>query len=171
MTTRNQRRMFAALDQQQAIARMARRRPARALPGRDAGGVVNWYKRYPGDYTAKTRHLSLSERGAYDALLDHYYSTMQPLPIDIATLCRIASAHGEEEERAVRRVAAEFFPVNGDGTRHNKRADEEIEKSKLQSQAQSKGGSRRAEQLSASERSKIARRAANARWSKQDDAC
>lgn len=34
MTTRNQRRMFAALDQQQAIARMARRRQRRKIAGR-----------------------------------------------------------------------------------------------------------------------------------------
>jgi uncharacterized protein YdaU (DUF1376 family) len=103
-----------------------------------------WYKRFVGDFKAKTSHLSLTERGAYNALLDHYYATEKPLPIDSASLCRIAGATEAEEVGAVKRVAAEFFPVNGDGTRHNKRADEEILKAKEKSKSSAKGGSERA---------------------------
>lgn len=103
-----------------------------------------------GDFARKTLHLSLAERGAYNALLDHYYSTMTPLPVDSLSLSRIANAHGEEETAAVRRVAAQFFPVLGDGMRHNKRADEEIEKWHSQSQ--------------------VNRRAAAARWEKEKQA-
>lgn len=105
---------------------------------------MNFYKRYMGDYARKTGHLSLAERGAYDALLDHYYSTMRPLPSDIASLCRIAKAHGEDECAAVARVADEFFFMNGDGLLHNKRADAEIAQWNAQSQ--------------------VNRRAAAARW-------
>jgi uncharacterized protein YdaU (DUF1376 family) len=61
-------------------------------------------------------------------LLDHYYTTEAPLPPDVESLCRIVGARTDDEERAVRRVASEFFPINGDGSRHNKRADEEIGK-------------------------------------------
>lgn len=125
---------------------------------------MNWYKRYPGDFAAKTRHLSLAERGAYDALLDHYYATMSPLPVDVRSLCRITGAQGEAEEAAVRRVAAEFFEVHGDGTRHNKRADEEIAKWKSKEKSRSKGGVTRSDKLTTAERQSIARQAAAARW-------
>jgi uncharacterized protein YdaU (DUF1376 family) len=107
---------------------------------------VNFYKRYMGDFTRKTGHLSLTERGAYSALLDHYYSTMRPLPCDLPALCRIAGAHGQDEIEAVSRVVAEFFPQNGDGFLHNKRADAEIAKWTAQAQ--------------------VNRRAADARWGK-----
>lgn len=107
---------------------------------------MNFYKRYMGDFTRKTGHLSLTERGAYNALLDHYYSTMRPLPCELAALCRIAGAHGQAEIDAVEKVVAEFFPQNGDGFLHNKRADAEI--AKWTSQAA------------------VNRRAADARWGK-----
>ena len=96
---------------------------------------MKWWPRYPGDFGAKTRHLSLLERGAYDALLDHYYSHEEPLPASMEEVLRIAGARKDDEERAVRRVVAEFFPLNGDGKRHNKRADEEIKRSRLKSKS------------------------------------
>jgi uncharacterized protein YdaU (DUF1376 family) len=79
-----------------------------------------------GDYARKTAHLTLAQRGAYDALLDHYYSTRRSLPADLASLCRICNAQGNAETESVSEIVNEFFPLNGDGTRHNKRADEEI---------------------------------------------
>lgn len=98
---------------------------------------MKWYKRYPADFVVKTLHLSLAERGAYSALLDRYYAEGEPLPADVDELVRIVNARGVAERRAVERVAAEFFPVNGDGTRHNKRADEEIDKAAAVSQKRS----------------------------------
>jgi uncharacterized protein YdaU (DUF1376 family) len=41
---------------------------------------VNFYKRFIGDIQAKTGALSLAEFGAYDRLLDHYYSTEKAVP-------------------------------------------------------------------------------------------
>ena len=93
---------------------------------------MNFYKRYMGDYARKTAHLSLAQRGAYDALLDHYYSTRRPLPGDLELLLRICRARGQTETESVSQVVSEFFVLNGDGTRHNKRADEEIAKWELQ---------------------------------------
>lgn len=129
---------------------------------------MKWYKRFPGDFKADTSHLSLAEKGAYDALLDHYYATEEPLPPEVDRLCRIAGAVTEDEKTAVKRVAAQFFPMNGDGGRHNKRADEEIAKAQAKAEAKSKGGSARAKAMDQSERSEAARRAANARWSKEE---
>lgn len=87
---------------------------------------MNFYKRHLGAYAKKTAHLSLTEHGAYQVLLDTYYSTGKPLPAAKDELYRIARAMSTAERRAVDRVADEFFPVNGDGSRHNHRADEEL---------------------------------------------
>ena len=89
---------------------------------------MNWYPRYPGDYMRDTAKLTLVEHGAYTVLLDEYYSTGEPLPFDDDALIRVCRAFTEAERQAVRLIADRFFPVNGDGMRHNKRADIEIEK-------------------------------------------
>jgi len=91
---------------------------------------MKWYKRFPADFLVKTRHLSLQESGAYNALLDHYYTTERPLPDDPDELYRIANAHSVSEKRAVERIAASFFVSNGSGKLHNKRCDEEIGRAK-----------------------------------------
>lgn len=87
---------------------------------------MNFYRHYLGDYGRKTAHLSLMENGAYRLLLDHYYATGRPLPADIESLCRICRAQTDGERKVIKAVADQFFPVNGDGTRHNKRADQEL---------------------------------------------
>lgn len=89
---------------------------------------MNFWKRYVGDYLRDTGHLSLAEHGAYTLLLDHYYSTGKSLPAPHESLYRLCRATGKAEQSAVRSVADEFFPVNGDGTRHNRRADLELGK-------------------------------------------
>ena len=97
-----------------------------AAPNAFSGGKMNYYRRYVGDYTRKTALLSVCEHGAYNLLLDQYYSTIKPLPADIASLCKICRATEPHERDAVTSVAAQFFPIAADGLRHNKRADEEI---------------------------------------------
>lgn len=87
---------------------------------------MNFYKRYMGDYARKTAHLSLTQRGAYDALLDHYYANNGVIPTDHDSLYQTCHARTTLDEEAIRKVADEFFPVNGSGLRHNKRADEEL---------------------------------------------
>lgn len=87
---------------------------------------MNYFEFYSGDYSRDTAHLSLAEHGAFLLLLSAYYSTEKPLPADQAALCRIARAMTPAEQKAVRSVADEFFPVADDGLRHNGRADAEI---------------------------------------------
>lgn len=70
---------------------------------------MNFYKRYIGDIQAKTGGLSLAEFGAYDRLLDHYYATEKPLPLDISEVHRIARAMNSGERKAVDRVLEKFF--------------------------------------------------------------
>lgn len=99
---------------------------------------MNFYNHYLGDYARDTKGLSLVEHGAYRVLLDHVYATEQRLPDDLAELYRIAGAMTATERKAVDKVASLFFPVNGDGRRANKRAEEEIAKAKVKS-AKAKG--------------------------------
>lgn len=87
---------------------------------------MNYYRRYPGDYMRDTGHLSLTEHGAYTALLDHYYAKGAPLPASLDALSRLCRAMTTVEQDSVKAVADEFFPLADDGLRHNARADEEI---------------------------------------------
>lgn len=87
---------------------------------------MNFYKHYIGDFQRDTNHLSLTERGAYLALIHHYYATELPLPNDYAALCRIAGAITPAEQKAVK-VAMRFFTVVESGLMHN-RIEAELEK-------------------------------------------
>lgn len=101
-----------------------------------------WYPRYPRDFRAKTMHLNLTERGAYDALIDHYYEIQQPLPCDPESLYRITGAFTKRDREAVDRVSREFF-TNGDGRLRNIRCDEELAKMQARSEQQSELANRR----------------------------
>lgn len=87
---------------------------------------MNYYRRYCGDYLRDTPDLTLAEHGAYTLLLDLYYSIGCPIPGPLPTLYRICRADSEIERQAVDSVVNRFFPLNGDGLRHNKRADSEL---------------------------------------------
>lgn len=87
---------------------------------------MNFYKHYIGDFQRDTGHLSLTERGAYLALMHHYYATEKPLPKDHAALCRIAGAVTKAEQQAVKAVT-EFFTMMDSGLVHN-RIEAELEK-------------------------------------------
>lgn len=87
---------------------------------------MNFYKHYIGDFQRDTSHLSLTEKGAYLALIQHYYATEKPLPNDVGSLCRIAGAFSKSERAAVK-VATSFFEVK-DGMLWHKRIEAELEK-------------------------------------------
>lgn len=91
---------------------------------------MNWYKHYIGDFQRDTGHLSLVQSGAYRSLIDHYYATEQPLPMDEDSLCRICRAHSKEERKAVMSVTRFFTEYNG--AYWHKRIDAEIRKASLQ---------------------------------------
>lgn len=87
---------------------------------------MNYYKHYIGDFQRDTSHLSLTERGAYLALIHHYYATELPLPNSLDALCRIAGAMTKSERDAVK-VVMGFFQVVDSGLMH-KRIEAELEK-------------------------------------------
>ncbi len=104
---------------------------------------MNFYKHFLGDYARDTKDLSLLEHGAYRLLLDHVYATEDRLPDDRKQLYRIVGAMTPVERKAVDKVADRFFPVNGDGRRHNKRAEEEIAAAREKSEKAKQSAERR----------------------------
>lgn len=100
---------------------------------------MNYYERHLGDYAKDTAHLSMLEHGAYNLLLDRYYSTETGIPA--AQAHRLARARSKEEKQAVDDVLAEFFTLVGD-VWINKRADEEIIKAQSRINAAKENGKR-----------------------------
>ncbi len=94
------------------------------IAGRE-GGRVNYYERHLGDYARDTRHLTMLEHGAYNVLMDRYYTTEKGIPE--AQAYRVAGARTPEEKEAVDAVLAEFFKLV-DGTWVKGRIEEEIAK-------------------------------------------
>lgn len=70
---------------------------------------MNFYPFHIGDYASATRHLSWDEDCAYRRLLDVYYTTEKPLPLDAKQVCRLAVARTKSQRAAVLVVLHEFF--------------------------------------------------------------
>ena len=98
---------------------------------------MNYYERHLGDYARDTAHLTMLEHGAYTLLLDRYYTTEDGIPID--QVHRLARARTDDERAAVDSVLSEFF-VQLDGKWINRRAEEEIARFKIRTNASSENG-------------------------------
>lgn len=86
---------------------------------------MNYYEHHIGDYASSTRHLTMLEHGAYRLLLDLYYGTEKPIPVDPRKIFRLVVAASKAEQAAVKTILEEFFELRDDGW-HNKRCDMEI---------------------------------------------
>lgn len=84
---------------------------------------MHYYSFHIGDYRSSTAHLSNEEDLAYRRLLDMYYDTEQPIPIDTQWVSRRLRVGIE----VVIAVLDDFFTLADDGW-HHERCDEEIEK-------------------------------------------
>ena len=82
-----------------------------------------WYKFYLGDYITHTTHLSDAEDLAYRRLLDLYYISEKPIPLDTESVARKIRLDLDITES----VLVEFFDKGVDGYR-NSRCDMEIAK-------------------------------------------
>jgi uncharacterized protein YdaU (DUF1376 family) len=88
---------------------------------------MNYYPFHLGDYASHTAHLEPIEDLAYRRMLDLYYMSELPLPVDAADVARrirLRQSMGE-----VQAVLSEFFTLCADGWRHV-RCDEELERMK-----------------------------------------
>lgn len=86
-----------------------------------------YYKRFPGDYLRDTVHLSAIEDGMYGRLLDAFYTSEKPLPLERKTLFALVRARTADERRAVESVLRQFFKKTARGFT-NSRAIREIKK-------------------------------------------
>jgi uncharacterized protein YdaU (DUF1376 family) len=80
-----------------------------------------WYPFNIADYKASTAHLSNEEDIAFRRLLDMYYDTELPIPLDTVWLSRRIRASIE----AIESVLSDMFERQEDGF-HHKRCDAEI---------------------------------------------
>lgn len=94
---------------------------------------MNFYKHYIGDYQRDTGHLSLAEHGAYRLMLDAFYATGKPLPMDKKALYRLLRAATAVERKAIDMVCAQFWEISSAGL-VNRRAALEIEKAAKQAE-------------------------------------
>lgn len=93
---------------------------------------MNFYAFHIGDYASATQHLTDLEDLAYRRMMDLYYVSERPLPLDRRQLYRLLRANSEAMREAADVVISEFFTEDEDGWRH-KRCDAEIEKAKAKS--------------------------------------
>lgn len=89
---------------------------------------MNYYKYYSGDFMRDTAALSLMEVGAYQRLLNYYYSSGS-LPASFPELFRICAAFTEDEQNAVKKVVSAFFKKRADFIQ-NSRVEIELKKAK-----------------------------------------
>lgn len=94
---------------------------------------MNYYPHHIGDYLRDTSHLSILEDGTYRRMLDIYYASEKPLPLNLSGIYRLVRAKSRDEKTAVDTVLEEFFFRTEEGWR-NKRADAEILLSKEKSE-------------------------------------
>ncbi len=85
---------------------------------------MNYYSFHIGDYAAHTRHLSLIEDLAYRRLLDLYYTSEKPIPLDVEKASRLIGLREYSDSVSV--VLSDFFLKSEEGY-INKRCDAEIE--------------------------------------------
>ena len=84
---------------------------------------MNYYSFHVGDFAAHTSHLYPMEELAYRRMLDQYYLSESPLPLDAERVARLIGMR--DQSAMVAELLSEFFLKSEDGW-HNKRADSEI---------------------------------------------
>jgi uncharacterized protein YdaU (DUF1376 family) len=85
---------------------------------------MNFYSFHLGDYAAHTKHLNLMEDLAYRRMLDLYYTSEKPLPVEPEKVARLIGMRDYMQE--VSDVLSDFF-LKSDNGYTNKRCDKEIE--------------------------------------------
>lgn len=90
-----------------------------------------YYIHHIGDYLAHTAHLSVLEHGVYCRLLQVYYLTEKPIPVEEPH--RAIGAKSPEERQAVEQILKEFFVQTEIGW-SNKRCEEELQAVKVKSE-------------------------------------
>lgn len=98
---------------------------------------MNYYQFHIGDYRSATMHLSNEEDLAYRRLLDMYYDTEQPIPLDTQQVSRRLRLGSE----VIEIVLNDFFVRTENGWEH-KRCASEIAKMQEKSERSRKNGAK-----------------------------
>lgn len=85
---------------------------------------MNFYPFHIGDYAVHTRHLSLMEDLAYRRLIDLYYTTEQPITLDVEKAAKLIGMR--EYIKEVSEVLSDYF-LKSEDCYVNTRCDKEIE--------------------------------------------
>ena len=99
---------------------------------------MNYYQFHIGDYRSATSHLSNEEDLAYRRLLDMYYDSEKPIPLDTQWVARRLRMCIEDVDS----VLHDFFSKTDDGWFHA-RCNQEIEAYKAFSDAGKRGAAKR----------------------------
>lgn len=86
---------------------------------------MNYYPFHLGDYKKRTHYLSLMEDLCYRRMIDLYYLTEAPLPLEIDTIARLIGMRDHITE--VNTIVCDFFTKSDAGYTHE-RCEEEITK-------------------------------------------
>ena len=76
---------------------------------------MNYYPFHIGDFRSGTVNMSRQSRWIYRDMLDVYYDTEKPLPLDFDRLCAEVGVDSEEERRIVERLLRFKFEKTEDG--------------------------------------------------------
>lgn len=98
---------------------------------------MHFYKFHIGDYKSATTHLSNEEDLAYRRLLDMYYDTEQPIPLDTEWVSRRLRVGSD----CVLSVLRDFFVQQEDGW-HHERCESELKNYKRLAEIARHNGSR-----------------------------
>lgn len=107
---------------------------------------MHYFQKNIGDYRRDTAHLSLTEHGVYQQLMDTYYLAEQPLTLDHADLMRTHCVRSADEVQAFENVLKDFFIRTDHGYIH-KRCDIEIDAFHAKSKSASESAKARWERI------------------------
>lgn len=79
---------------------------------------MNYYPFHIGDFRSGTANMSRLQRAIYRDLLDIYYDTEKPLPLDLEEVFESVGASSDEERRIVERLLRFKFDKQDDGYHH-----------------------------------------------------
>lgn len=79
---------------------------------------MHYYQFNIGDYSKDAKHLTLEEDAIYRRLIDLYYLSEQPIPLDLKIVSRKILARGKED--LIEIVLDEFFKKTEKGFEHSR---------------------------------------------------
>lgn len=98
-----------------------------------------YYKFHISDWLVATSHLTLEEEAVYFRLLNFYYDSEQPIPIETQSVIRRLRLGSSSD--TVSLILAEFFNLREDGWHHN-RCDTEIAEYHSKAEINQKNGAK-----------------------------